>query len=724
MREIQRGEELTRKIAVYGKGGIGKSTISSNLSAALSDKGIKVLQIGCDPKHDSTRLLTGDDRCRTVLEYMKDVVPKERELGDVVIRGYGGTLCVEAGGPEPGVGCAGRGIITAFDLLRDLGIDSVDHDLILYDVLGDVVCGGFAVPIRDGYADTIYVVTSGEFMSIYAANNILRGVSNYNPDRIGGIIFNSRGDDYEKARVMAFSEAVGIPIIAMIERSNLFLEAEKESKTIIEKYPDTPLADSFRKLAETVIEGRRYRANPLNEEELERIVLGMSMNARTYRSERMKVKARERPAVYSSRSMKDKSILHGCAFSGAVNVCLSIRGLCIIMHSTRNCSQFAFQLTSNSIKRAYRSGNRPTLASLEPDASCTCLDEGSMIFGGADRLRQTLQKALDSGKRRIAVVTSCAPGIIGDDVKGVIDSFRSDYPDAKIAFLGEDGNLNGDHMQGLIDSCKCLVREFAIKDLPKTDSISIVGVKPMASNIQSNISMIGDILETAGIGMRCSIIGNCSVEDLERLTESRLSFLVTEDQFAQEQMSLLKNEYGMQFSEYPIGTGMISTERWMEDIGRTFGKEKEMESLLMSFRQEYRRRLDALKPFFQGKTVYVAILNVNIGWISEIIEDLGMIPIRKVAMLRADKAFNDRKDDVKGIAILSTRDTEHVIDDINSERPDFLFSMYTMDVDEGIRQFRIPLVTDIGPFGATDMMERFMRECKRPSTEGWRKDVV
>ena len=203
-----------KRIAVYGKGGIGKSTISSNLTAALSEKGKRVLQIGCDPKHDSTRLLTSGKELQTVLEYLRDTEEEDRELGDIVGTGYKGCLCVESGGPEPGIGCAGRGIISAFDLIEELGINDIELDIVLYDVLGDVVCGGFAVPLRNNYADLVYVVTSGEFMAIYAANNILRGTANYDPGKIGGIIFNSRGDEEEKERVKRFSSAVGIPIIA------------------------------------------------------------------------------------------------------------------------------------------------------------------------------------------------------------------------------------------------------------------------------------------------------------------------------------------------------------------------------------------------------------------------------------------------------------------------------------------------------------------------------
>lgn len=168
-----------KQIAIYGKGGIGKSTISANVSAALAAFNKKILQVGCDPKHDSTRLLMNGREVTTVLDYLKGTEPNDYNLADILFNGYRNVACVEAGGPEPGVGCAGRGILSTFKLLDDLGVKEMNFDYTIYDVLGDVVCGGFAVPIRREYADEIYVVTSGEYMSIYAANNILKGIKNY-----------------------------------------------------------------------------------------------------------------------------------------------------------------------------------------------------------------------------------------------------------------------------------------------------------------------------------------------------------------------------------------------------------------------------------------------------------------------------------------------------------------------------------------------------------------
>jgi nitrogenase subunit NifH len=164
------------EIAIYGKGGIGKSTISANISTVLGCQGKRVLQIGCDPKHDSTRFLLHGDRIITVLDYLKETSPDKCRLSDIVHAGAFGVHCVEAGGPEPGVGCAGRGILTTFELLDRLGIKQNNYDTIIYDVLGEVVCGGFAVPIRRDYAEKVYIVTSGEFMRCACGGAVLCGL--------------------------------------------------------------------------------------------------------------------------------------------------------------------------------------------------------------------------------------------------------------------------------------------------------------------------------------------------------------------------------------------------------------------------------------------------------------------------------------------------------------------------------------------------------------------
>lgn len=243
-----------KKIAIYGKGGIGKSTTVSNLSAALAAKGYKVMQIGCDPKADSTRNLTGGKKIPTVLELLRD---KENVvLTDLVHKGDEGVLCVEAGGPVPGVGCAGRGIITAFEKLEELDAFSVyQPDIVIYDVLGDVVCGGFAMPIRGGYAEEVYIVSSGEMMSLYAANNIASAVKMFGKRKyasLRGIILNSKNIENEEELVEQAAREIETQVVFQIPRNPLIQQAEALGKTVVSAFPDSEMAKNYEKLGNLI----------------------------------------------------------------------------------------------------------------------------------------------------------------------------------------------------------------------------------------------------------------------------------------------------------------------------------------------------------------------------------------------------------------------------------------------------------------------------------------
>ena len=267
-----------RKVAIYGKGGIGKSTTTQNTVAGLVEMGKKVMVVGCDPKADSTRLLLGGLAQKSVLDTLREE-GEDVELDDLRKMGYGGTWCVESGGPEPGVGCAGRGIITSINMLEQLGAYAPREglDYAFYDVLGDVVCGGFAMPIRDGKAEEIYIVCSGEMMAMYAANNICKGIMKFAQSgnvRLGGLICNSRAVDNEREMIEELARKLGTQMIAFVPRDNDVQRAEINRKTVIEWNPTVKQADAYRNLARAIDGNQMFVIpTPLAIEELEQLLM-------------------------------------------------------------------------------------------------------------------------------------------------------------------------------------------------------------------------------------------------------------------------------------------------------------------------------------------------------------------------------------------------------------------------------------------------------------------
>jgi len=265
-----------RQIAIYGKGGIGKSTTTQNTVAALAEMGKKVLVVGCDPKADSTRLLLHGLNQKTVLDTLREE-GEDVDLEDIMQVGFGGTRCVESGGPEPGVGCAGRGIITSINLLESLGAYTDDLHYVFYDVLGDVVCGGFAMPIREGKAREIYIVASGEMMALYAANNICKGIKKYAQSggvRLGGIICNSRNVDNELELLTNFARELGSQLIHFVPRDNMVQRAEINKKTVIDFDPDQPQANEYRTLARKIDQNDMFIIpSPMSQERLEELLM-------------------------------------------------------------------------------------------------------------------------------------------------------------------------------------------------------------------------------------------------------------------------------------------------------------------------------------------------------------------------------------------------------------------------------------------------------------------
>jgi nitrogenase iron protein NifH len=268
---------MVRKIAIYGKGGIGKSTTTQNTASAMAHfHGKQVMIHGCDPKADSTRMILRGKMQKTMMDTLREEGEEAcMNLDNIMSTGFEGIKCVESGGPEPGVGCAGRGVITAITLMEKQNVYD-DNDFVFFDVLGDVVCGGFAMPIRDGKAEEIYVVASGEMMALYAANNLCKGMVKYAKQsgvRIGGIICNSRNVDGERELIEEFCERIGTQMIHFVPRDNIVQKAEFNKKTVVDFDPECNQAHEYETLAKKIIDNDNFVIpDPMSMDELEELV--------------------------------------------------------------------------------------------------------------------------------------------------------------------------------------------------------------------------------------------------------------------------------------------------------------------------------------------------------------------------------------------------------------------------------------------------------------------
>ncbi|MFW6240397.1 MAG: nitrogenase component 1 [Thermodesulfobacteriota bacterium] len=742
------------KIAIYGKGGIGKSTVTANLSAALAEEGRRVLQIGCDPKHDSTRLLLDGRNPPTVLDCLRDTLPAERRLEDLLHVGYAGVTCAEAGGPEPGVGCAGRGILSAFDLFDRLGLRQDDYDVVLYDVLGDVVCGGFAVPLRKGFADVVYIVASEEFMALYAANNILRGVRNFEKDggaaehRAAGLILNSRGADEDPGRVDRFAEAVGLPVVARIPRSERFRRAEERNRTVVQTFPDSPEAALFRHLARGVRNGsRRFPASPLSDPALEAAVFGTRGGGDAESGGKGDVEkgkkgdgkisdhaASSRPRVPASppprptasplsKSMWFREPLHGCAFTGAISMLTQIREAVVVAHGPRSCSHLAGRTVLSSGIRVRRRQGRRLPRQLAPALVSTDMDEDVVIYGGNDRLAETLRKTLARGPAAVFVVTACPSGVIGDDPEAAIRSVQSDFPGIPILPIASDGNIRGDYMQGVINAC--LEGGAALVDpgvRPAGHRVNILAEKNIANNAESNFAAVAAMLDAMGIAVNCRFIRDTSVEALRNFGKARLNLLAHEDHLGRLLRSALKEKTGAVFAENPFPVGFFETRRWLEEIGGFFGKTKAAEGLAAAHREGYRAALERLRPSLAGKRLMIVSFLHDVDWILEVAFDLGMV-VEKVGVLNyiQDHRFRTRFGD--RFPVETDYDAEKRDADLERIRPDLLLCNYVpKTLPIAVHADTLPLCPDVGVYGGLAQARRWATLLKSPIREGWRDD--
>ena len=616
------------ELAVYGKGGIGKSTVSANLSAALAMAGQRVLQIGCDPKHDSTRLLMHGELIPTVLDYLRTVPASEADVASVLRAGAFGIGCIEAGGPQPGVGCAGRGIITAFEFLEKHRVKE-PYDLVIYDVLGDVVCGGFAVPVRREYADAILLVTSGEYMAIYAANNILRGIRNFDGDahrRVAGIIFNRRNLTDEEGRVRRFAEAVGLPIVAELPRSPGFAHAEEQRRTLMELEDYEEEKAVFRALAEKICGGLVLcPALPLSDEELEQTVLGtVSLRAGIPAPQKAAAAPQGKPASSPApeKPRLDRPPLYGCAFNGAASTAVHLTDALVIAHSPRSCAFYTWQnISSPGRKNLFNRGILMPSA-ISPHFECSDMDHASAVFGGLDKLRQQVISALERKPGAVLVISSCVSGIIGDDIRS-LEALST--PETPVIAIPADGDISGDYVGGIRDCLHILAEKLIDRSaVPENDCVNLVGEMAISYNNEPNIRAMRQLLAGLGLRLNCRFLGDASCEELRGFLKAPLNILDSESADNLELKDFLQKEFGCRFLPGHLPVGMEATAAWVRELGDFFGCPKRAEDLNRRERAACEEAAAALRPTLAGKTLVLTTINDDMDWILSAAKDAGM----------------------------------------------------------------------------------------------------